>query len=159
MSITKKLQSLNLDPSAVATLTYSEGVDVFVHNETEVETAIEETDVVSILAELVATPGLTNVTTRWGDTPILQTLREEDLLDDYTHDGNFAAYITDMLTENFYDIELIDTTTERYDHKRGFTTLTAEVQVPVSEIIEVEPFLSGWEISVETDLGTLTIEV
>lgn len=158
MSITKKLQSLNLEPEAVVTLTYSDGVDVFVHNETDIDTAIAETDVINTLAELVATPGLKNVTTRWGDTTILESLREEDLLEDYERDGDFASYLTETLTENFYDIEFVESSTERYDHKRGFCTLTAEVQVPVSEIFKTEPSLYGWEVSVETDVGTLTLE-
>ena len=42
MSIYKKLQSLNLTEETMVSLRYSEGTDVFVHNETEVETAMAE---------------------------------------------------------------------------------------------------------------------
>ena len=40
MSITQTLKNLNLEPDSLVTLTYSEGTDVFVHNETEIETAL-----------------------------------------------------------------------------------------------------------------------
>ena len=53
MSIFETLTSMNLEPETKVNLSYSEGVDVFVHNETEVDTALRETDVVSTLAELV----------------------------------------------------------------------------------------------------------
>ena len=54
MSILENLKNLNLDSDAVVSLSYSEGTDVFVHNETEVETALSETDVVNSFAELVS---------------------------------------------------------------------------------------------------------
>ena len=62
------------------------------------------------------------------------------------------------MSENFYDTELIEYSTEKYDHKRGFTTLTAQVDVPVSNFVEVNPFIAGWQVSVETDNGTLTFD-
>ena len=37
MSVVKRLKSLKLPEDAMVTLTYEEGTDVFVHNETEVE--------------------------------------------------------------------------------------------------------------------------
>ena len=43
----------------------------------------------------------------------------------------FEEYLADTITENFYDVELIEYSTEKYDHKRGFTTLTAEVEIPL----------------------------
>ena len=47
MSIFDTLTSMNLPSDTVVNLSYSEGTDVFVHNETEVETALNDTDVVS----------------------------------------------------------------------------------------------------------------
>ena len=156
MSIIKKLQSLNLEPETMVTLAYSEGVDVFVHNETEVETAIAETDVISTFSELIATPKL-RVSTRFGGN-ILERLREDNLLDDYNRDGDFGTYLSDVISDNFYDIDFIEYSTEKYDHKRGFCTLSAEVQIQASEIISLNPFLSGWNISVQTENGTLTLD-
>ena len=45
MSVVKRLQSLKLPEDAMVTLTYEEGTDVFVHNETEVEDAMNEKSV------------------------------------------------------------------------------------------------------------------
>ena len=72
---------------------------------------------------------------------------------------NTWTAIAETISENFYDLEFIEHSTERYDHKRGFTTLTAEVQVPVKNLIEESPFISGWNISVETNDGKLSFDV
>jgi hypothetical protein len=156
MSITDTLKNLNLEPDSLVTLIYSEGTDVFVHNETEVETAMVETDVISTFSELIATPGL-QVSTQFGGN-VLDRLREDELLDDYDRDGDFGAYLNDVISDNFYDLELIEYSTEKYDHKRGFCTLTAEVQIPVSQLISEMPFLSGWRASVPTKDGTLMFD-
>jgi len=156
MSLSKKLKSLKLKDDAMVTLSYRSGTDVFVHNETEIETAIAETDVVSTFAELIAIPGL-NVSTRWNGN-VLQSLRDDGYLDDYER-GSFAfeEYIADTLAENFYDQEFIEYSTEKYDHKRGFCTLSAEVQIPAGDIITESPYLSNWEVSVQTIDGVLTL--
>lgn len=157
MSITQKIKNLNLADDALVTLSYSEGTDVFVHNETEVETALSDTDVVSSFASLIATPGL-RVSSRWSGE-ILESLRSDGHLDDYER-GSFAFedYLTEFLTENFYDQDFIDHSTERYDHKRGFCTLSTEVQVTAKDIIASAPFLSGWTASVTTENGVLTFD-
>lgn len=156
MSITQTLKNLNLEPDSLVTLTYSEGADVFVHNETEIETALTETDVVSTFSELIATPGLT-ITTPYGGN-VIESLRNDGHLDAYERDGDFGGYLNEVITENFYDLELIEYSTEKYDHKRGFCTLTAEVQIPASQIISEMPFLSGWRASVSTENGTLMFD-
>ena len=137
-------------------LSLSEGTDVFVHNETEVETALSETDVVSVFSDLVSTPGL-NAKTRYG-TDIIESLRDEGLLEDYERGSHaFAEYITETINDNFYDVDLIDYTTEKYDHKRGFCTLTADVVVPLTSLLEAQPYLGSWEVSVPTENGTLVL--
>jgi len=157
MSITQKIKNLNLEEGALVTLSYSEGTDVFVHNETDVETALSDTDVVSSFASLIATPGL-RVSSRWSGG-ILESLRSDGHLDDYERGSfTFEDYLTEYLTENFYDQEYIEHSTEKYDHKRGFCTLSAEVQVPATDIVSASPFLSGWTVSVATDNGTLTFD-
>ena len=157
MSITMKLQSLNLEPDALVTLSLSQGTDVFVHNETEVETALSDTDVVSTFANLVTTPGL-YASNKWSGG-VIESLRSEGYLDDYERGSyTFEDYVTEVLTENFYDQEFIEASTEKYDYKRGFCTLSAEIQVPASQIISAKPFLMGWQVSVQTENGTLTLE-
>jgi hypothetical protein len=157
MSITQKIKNLNLSEDTLVTLSYSEGTDVFVHNETEVETALSDTDVVSSFANLIATPGL-RVSSQWSGE-ILESLRSEGHLDDYERGSyTFEDYLTEYLTENFYDQEFIEYSTEKYDHKRGFCTLSTEVQVSARDIVSAAPFLSGWTASVITDDGTLTFD-
>ena len=156
MTITKKLQELNLSQDATVSLSYSEGTDVFHFNETEIETALSETSVVSEFASLIANTKL-DARNRWSGN-IIQHLRAQDYLEDYER-GSYAFedYIAEAITDNFYDVDLIDYSTEKYDHKRGFTTLTAEVEVPVANFIEVDPFVTGWTVSVQTEDGVLTL--
>tara|TARA_Y100001938_G_scaffold146991_1_gene227162 strand:- start:737 stop:1213 length:477 start_codon:yes stop_codon:yes gene_type:complete len=157
MSVVKRLKSLKLPEDAMVTLTYEEGTDVFVHNETEVEDAINHTSVISEFAALIAQSKL-DARNRWSGN-VLEHLRAEDYLEDYER-GSYAFedYIAETLSDNFYDTELIEYSTEKYDHKRGFCTLTAQVEVPVSNFVEVDPFISGWNVSVETENGTLSFD-
>ena len=157
MSIIDKITNLNLDPESVITLTFEEGTDVFHFNETEIETALAQTSVVSQLAELIATPKFDG-RDAWGGDSILQNLRDQNFLENYERGGGyFSDYLTETINDNFYDVELIDYSTEKYDHKRGFTTLTATVKATVGNVLESTPFLSGWSVSVETENGVLTI--
>ena len=155
MSVANKIKSMNLPSDAMVTLTYEEGVDVFVHNETEVEDAIQGTSVISEFASLVSQSKL-DARNRWSGN-ILEHLRNESYLDDYERGTyGFEEYIAETLADNFYDTDLIEYSTEKYDHKRGFTTLTAQIQVPVENFINVDPYISGWNVSVETENGTLS---
>jgi hypothetical protein len=156
MSIVQKLKGLDLSDDTKVTLTYREGTDVFVHNETELETALAETDVVSTLSSLIATQGLT-VKTQYGED-VMESLRGSDYLEGYPRDGTFEDYLTDTINENFSDVDLIDCSVEKYDHKRGYCTLTAQVDVSAQNLIEAHPYLGGWTAKVETDVGTLIFE-
>ena len=157
MSITQRLQSLNLPQDTMIYLRYEEGTDVFHYNETEVETALSETSVVSEFASLIAQSGL-DARQRWQGN-IIEHLRNEDYLEDYERGSfEFEDYIADTIRENFYDVDLIEYSTEKYDHKRGFTTLTAEVEIPYENFVKVKPFISGWTVSVETNDGILTFD-
>ena len=97
MSIIKKLESLNLDPDTKVSLAYSDGADVFVHNETEIEDALSETDIVSTFAELIATRGL-RVSTPFGGN-ILESMRASGFLDDYARGGDFATFLADVIND------------------------------------------------------------
>lgn len=156
-SIIERLSKLDLENNAVATLTYEDGADVLHYNESEIETALSETGVVESLADLLATPRL-DARDSWAGESILQSLRDQDFLEEYERDGDFAGYLTEMINDNFHDVELIDHSTEKYDHKRGYTTLTATVKVPVTNLIEVAPWLSGWKVSVTTADGVLMLD-
>jgi len=157
MSVLKRLQSLNLPEDAMITLTLEEGTDVFVHNETEVEDAMNETSVIHDFASLIANTKL-DARNRWNGN-IIQHLRDNDFLDEYERGSfSFEDFLADSLSENFYDQELIEHSTEKYDHKRGFCTLTAQVEVPFSNFAEVNPMIIGWNVSVETENGTLSFD-
>tara|TARA_R110002060_G_scaffold24360_2_gene33132 strand:- start:1547 stop:2017 length:471 start_codon:yes stop_codon:yes gene_type:complete len=155
MSITKKLQTLNLESDTMITLTYSEGTDVFVHNETAIDTAISETDVISQFSELVATPGISAIDS-YGNN-IMNNLRDSGLLEGYARDFTFADYLTEALSENFYDQEFIDSSVQQYDHKRGFCTLEATVRVPLANFITANPHAGNWTVTVPTENGVLTL--
>ena len=156
MSVFEKLENLNLPNETTVTLSLSEGADVFVHNETEVDTALSETSVVNDVAELITTPGL-NLSTRWGVNPI-QSLRELDLLEDYERGSEeFTDFVAETIGDNFYDQEFIEYSTERYDHKRGFCTLSAEFEVKLNHLLDKRPLIYGWEVTVPTENGTLTL--
>ena len=155
MSIFETLREMNMPGDSVVSLSLSEGTDVFVHNESEVETALTETTVVSEFAELVATKGL-EVTTAYG-TNVLDSLRDDGLLDDYDREGWFSVYLAETMNDNFYDLDLIEYSTEKYDYKRGFCTLTADVRVTLENLLDVCPPLTGWDVQVKTPNGTLTV--
>ena len=157
MSIIKRLQSLDLPADAMVKLTYEEGVDVFHYTDEEVETALSETSVVNEFASLLTQPNL-DVRNEWSGN-VIQYLRDQEMLDDYergTH--QFEEYIAETLTESFYDLGLIESSTKKYDHKRGFTTLTATVEVPAYNFFDVQPIVTGWTVSVKTNNGTVTFD-
>ena len=156
MSKIENLKNLNLPEDTVVTLTMEEGTDVFHFNETEIETALADTSVVGSLSDLMTTPGLNLL--QHGNS-LLDGFRSEGLLDDYERGSlTFSEYIAESINDDFYDVDCIEYSTEKYDHKRGFTTLTAEVQVNLGELLEHSPYLGGWEVKVPTPNGTLTLE-
>jgi len=155
MSVISNIKNLNLESNAIVTLTYSQGADVFVHNESEVETALEETTVVEAFSELLATPGL-EVKTSYGES-ILESLRSAELLESYERDFTFSEYLIDVIKENFYDADIIEYSTEKFDHKRGFCTLTAKVSIEADNLLKIEPCLIGWDVSIKTSMGVLTM--
>tara|TARA_B100000131_G_C17982533_1_gene559224 strand:- start:279 stop:749 length:471 start_codon:yes stop_codon:yes gene_type:complete len=155
MSIFDKLENLNVSGDTIVSLSYSDGVNVFVHNESEVDTALSETDVVTQFAELISTPGLA-AETAYGNN-IIESLRDEGHLDDYERDGTFSEYLSEMIVNNFYDVDLVEYSIEKFDHKRGYCTLTADVRVSYDNLMKSAPFLHGWNVSVPTENGTLTL--
>ena len=155
MTKADKIRDMNLPEETKVHLEYSEGCDVFVHNETEVETALENTDVVNEYVTMILNKEL-NLTTRWGDSPMSQ-LREQGLLEDYDRDYWFVDYLAQTITENFYDAEVIEYSTEKYDHKRGFTTLTAELYTTVGDVLNSTVDFDGWKVTVETTAGDLVL--
>lgn len=157
MKIYETLKGLNVSDDTVVTLSISEGTDVFVHNETEVDTAMSETSVIDNVAELITSQG-SKFETQWGENP-LESLREQGFFDDYNRgDFTFTEFVSDVIRENFYDQEFVEYSTEKYDHKRGFCTLSAEFQTTIQNLLNTKPLLYGWTVSVPTENGTLTLD-
>lgn len=157
MKIYETLKGLNVSDDTVVTLSISEGTDVFVHNETEVDTAMSETSVIDNVSELITSQG-SKFETQWGENP-LESLREQGFFDDYNRgDFTFTEFVSDVIRENFYDQEFVEYSTEKYDHKRGFCTLSAEFQTTIQNLLNAKPLLYGWTVSVPTENGTLTLD-
>ena len=113
-------------------------------------------DVVEKFSELIATPGL-RVFDSYG-TNVLNELRDGEFLEDYGRDFTFEDFLCETISENFYEFDFIESSVEKYDHKRGFCTLSTEVQVSVEDLMNNTPFLNGWRASVETAQGTLMFD-
>ena len=156
MSFTEKLKSLRTAPNAMATLTYSEGTDVFLMNEDEVDTALSNTDVVEQFAELITTRGV-RASSAYG-TNYMDSLRDGGFLDEYERGSfSFSEFIGETIRENFYDLDFIESSITKYDYKRGFCTLSATVKIPVEDLIMESPYTGGWTVSVPTENGTITL--
>ena len=154
MSLYKKIRSLGVEDDAHVTFSYEEGCDVMHYNETHIDTAMSETGFAYTLAEAVSE----GILYRNGNS-ILEEMRTEGLLEEYERgDGTFVDFVAQVIEDNHFDFGWIEHSTEKYDHKRGYTTLSAEFDVPVSQLRrEVHPLI-GWQASVQTPNGYLTVE-
>ena len=163
-----KLIELNLPPSTVVTLSYEDGTDCFVYNESEVDTALAETDVVNEFAEMVTNLGCnfndywgndvlsSMVENEWFDEEFLAAVRDDD--NDEEDSFTLQEAISEYINDNFYDQELIEKEVERYDHKRGYITLTTTLKTTVGDIVENNVYCTGWNVTVPLHGGTFTIE-
>ena len=160
MTLKENLDKLNLKDTSVVTFTFEEGTDVFHFNETHVDTALEETSVVDKLAEAI-TAGL-EVATEYGHNPLDQ-LRDSELLNGYVRGtGEFTEFVSSVIKENFWDADLVSESTEHYDHKRGFTTLSTTLTAPAKEVLSNSAYgttFSGWTAQVNVNGGTFSFTV
>jgi len=163
MSYIDKLTALNLPADTAVILSYSDGCDVSLRDETEIHDAARETDVIPRTAELILT-----LAGEEYDHPLLDDLRDWGVIEDdyYDEDDDEADppeplsvdELTDLMTDNVYEIAFIEPSVRRYDYKRGHCTLSSTIESTIGELLEVQPNLSGWSLEVETAGGTLTIE-
>ena len=169
-----RLRKLEISEDSFVTLSYTEGNDVWHINEDYVTDSVHETATASMLGSLLAS-GIP-VYGGWG-TPsvgsdILNEMRANGELDDYERgEEYFEDYITERLVETIYDGEYsLEYSTEQYDYKRGRCDISTEVQVCAGdlfkadsanngrfEFFDADNFVSGFEVSVETPNGTLTL--
>ena len=147
-----KIKALGADDETSVNFSWEEGCDVFHYNETHVETAMSETGAANVLAEAI-TEG---VFYEKGN-PILETMRDEGLLEDYERgDENFAEFVADVIGESFYDYDWIEQSTQRFDHKRGWTDLSLSLSIPLGDLKDTEynP-LPSWDCQVRDGNGNL----
>ena len=162
-----KLENLNLADYETITLTYSDGCDVFHYKDGGgIYDAIEETDTIRRFSELVYALSQNYD----GVYPIIDELNDNSViaLDDFieeTEDEDAepvynisASDIQEGIENNFFDQQFIDSEVKRYDHKRGYCTLTTRVEVQYFELKNAQPNinLQGWSIEVDTPNGLLT---
>lgn len=161
MNLHEKISSVNLSDDAYVTFILEQGTDVFHFNESHLETALSDTSVPELVSSVI-TSGL-KITTEYGNDP-LEVLRDAELLEDYERGSYFFEdFVSEAIRDNFWEHELIEESTEKYDHKRGFTTLTSTFKALASDVSQnpqgYENTFSGWNARINTNVGQLTFEV
>ena len=169
-----RLRELHVDADDCLTLSYSEGCDVWHINESHVDESVYETETASLLAGLL-TSGVP-VYGAWGGIDpgcdILNEMRGNGHLDDYDREDWFGEYITEKLQETIYEGEYsLDYSTTQYDYKRGRCEISTEVRLRAGDLYDMADYqnddavgvtpdslVSGFEVSVRTKAGTLTLD-
>ena len=147
-----KIKALGADDETSVNFSWEEGCDVFHYNETHVETALGETNAAYELAEAI-TEG---VFYEKGN-PILDEMREDGLLDEYDRgDESFTEFVAEVIGDSFYDYDWIEQSTQRFDHKRGWTDLSMALSIPLGDLKETgyNP-LPSWTCQVRDGNGNL----
>ena len=157
MSLYKKIKALGVEDDVKVNFSIEEGAEVFHFNETHIETAMSQTGFAYTLAEAI-TDG---VLYKKGNH-ILDEMREEELLEEYERgeddSGGFTAFVSEVIENEHWNYCWFDHSTEKYDHKRGYTELSAEFDIPLADL-KNDPYpLIGWKASVQTPNGYLTVE-
>ena len=163
MSGIQNLKDLNLPEDAVVVVSYSDGKDVWHCTDSYVEDTVIETGVADRLAEVLTTSSLA-LTSQWGNTSYLEEMRDDGLLDDYPRDySGFTEHVAKVIRENFYNYEWIESSTENYDYKRGYTTLKIELKTTAWELLTASPAdlscLIGWTAELSAAGGTLQLQL
>jgi hypothetical protein len=152
MSLQEKLKEANLNDEDSITLVYETGDDVVHAWDGYEEEVLQSSGLSDTVAALVTNTGFKN--------DVIKDLRDGDYLEGYPRDGSgFNSYVSEVITENFWDMEFIERSTERYDYKRGYCTLEANVGTTVGSVLSApQDLFGGWKATVNTKLGSLTIE-
>ena len=155
MAILETLRGMGISDDTFLRLSFQdtgEGVDF--RNEVYGHEIVQNSGIAEMVAELVTTRGL-DVFTSYGDN-ILQNLRTEGYLDDYERgDFSFTSYVADVINENYYDVGVIDVTTERFDYKRGHAHASATLKILAGQAFTLltSGDFSGWDVTFETQGG------
>ena len=152
MSRIQKLKEANLNPGTTVRLKYEDGSDVIHANDNYIENVINSTYITDHLAYLVLNPML-------GNNQILAEMREQGLLDSYERGSyDFEDFVSEVVVQNWRDYDWIETSTEAFDHKRGFTTVLTTIETTSEAVTQMADFeLVGWKIEVDHPLGILEL--
>ncbi len=159
-TILETLRQLDVGAEDYVYLNYSDSASVWHISDDHISVALSETDTAAVLARVLATPGVT-VLSRY-DENILDTMRDEGMLEDYDREYWFEDYLCEKIVEEAYNYDLLTISTERHDHKRGTCEVSSNVKVLAGELYELGPtdadsFVRGYDVVVQTDNGTLTL--
>jgi len=157
MNKIEKLNSALTDGTMDVVMIYRDRYDVWHCTEDHVAEAVEHTGTADALAQLIT---LAPQATDAAGESILEQIRDAGYLEDYQRgDGTFCDQVAQAIRQNFYEGDWLDHTTEKYDRKRGCTTITASARLPIRDLIKLdETALAGWTMEVTTELGNLIIE-
>tara|TARA_R110000824_G_scaffold99058_7_gene236059 strand:+ start:1669 stop:2145 length:477 start_codon:yes stop_codon:yes gene_type:complete len=157
MSLYEKIKALGVEDDVKVNFSYEDGCDVLHYTEEEVETAMSQTGFAFTLAEAITDGVLYSK-----GNSILEEMRDEGLLDEYERgeddSGGFTAFVSEVIENEHWNFGWIEHSTEKYDHKRGYTELSAEFDVPLADLKDDPYPLIGWKASVQTPNGYLTVE-
>tara|TARA_R110002110_G_scaffold84245_6_gene218895 strand:+ start:1246 stop:1719 length:474 start_codon:yes stop_codon:yes gene_type:complete len=157
MSRFDKLKDMNLSAASKVVLSTEDGAEIIHYTGEDYEgDTIRQTGIAGCLANLVIKRQLSN-------NSVIEQLRNDGYLDDYERGTfEFEEYVAATITENGYELGLLEVDTKHYDHKRGYTNVKAELEITLGELFDadkVTPYLfGGWNVAVETPMGTLNVE-
>ena len=157
MSSFEKLKEMNLSGGAKVVLSTEDGAEIvhYTGEDYEGET-VRETGIADSLANLVTNKHLANNTA-------IEEMRNDGYLDDYERGSyEFESYVAEAIAENWHEYGFLSVSTDHWDHKRGYTNVSAELEITLNELLfanKESPYLfSGWDVAVETPMGVLNVE-
>tara|TARA_R100001594_G_scaffold103257_2_gene137924 strand:+ start:54 stop:539 length:486 start_codon:yes stop_codon:yes gene_type:complete len=150
-----KLREMNLDVSSKVTLSTKGGAEVvhYTGEDYEGET-IDETGIHHMMANVITSTHLPN-------NNLIEGMRYNGALDDYERGSfEFEEYVAGVIRGDWY--EYMDVNTEHYDHKRGYTSVKAEIKLTLGEMLKADlddpSLFRSWEVAVQTPMGVLNVE-
>jgi len=153
MTLATTLQDLDLAPGTMVKLSFEDDHDVFHYTEDYHDEVIFESGIIREIAMLLERFG-DDVSDGYGNI-LLQDLRSGGFLEEYERDDTFCDYLEEVMSDNYHELEIIEFSTHKYDHKRGRCTVSATFEVPISRLLDDPWALNGWKAAVQTAHGML----
>ena len=154
MSLAATLEELELPCDTMVKLICEEQEEVFHYTDDYHDEAVSATGIISLVAELLSQYG--SDVYHYGSS-MLEDMRGAGLLEEYERDDTFEEYLEEVLYENYWELEFIEFSTHKYDHKRGKCVMEVAFEVPLERVLTSSTALQGWKASVPTPHGVLMI--